>query len=883
MSKKQNLNLDWLFHLGDEPGADFMGYDDAAWRQVTLPHDWSVEHPFDRSNASGTGYLPGGTAWYRKHFVLGEETQGKRVRLYFGGVYKHARVWINSNYLGQWAYGYTSFSFDISEFVHPGENVICVRVEHNEVADSRWFTGSGIHRDVELEISDTCAFRDNGVFVTTEKVENGTATLKIQYETLGGECAKFTVLTPDGAVAAYASATGETGEVLVDVPGAQLWGVDSPALYTLCCECRKGGKATDETEVRFGIRTIRFDPNEGFFLNGENMKLKGVCVHHDGGCLGAAVPKSVWARRLKKFRKAGCNAIRTAHNPPDSHLLDLCDEMGFLVMDEAFDEWEGTKNKWWQGHNVYPPKRYGYAEDFPQWYKKDLESMVLRDRNHPSIILWSIGNEIDYPNDPYVTPLFKTVLGNNDANKPEKERQYDPRRPDAGRLAVMAKILTDIVHAIDLTRPVTSALSFPELSTRTGYADVLDASGYNYKENFYAEDHVRFPDRVIMGSENSHAPQAWYAVRDNDYICGQFLWTGIDFLGECRGWPLRISQAGMVNMAGYEKPLFYQRKALWTEEPFVRIAAGKGERDRRGAWREQLCWDGEEGESVWVSCYTNQPSVELFLNGQSLGVKEIGPNDGCVATWELSYTPGVLKAVAGEAENMLCTTGKAVRIQLEPDVKVLPADGRSVYQIEVKLRDENGLVAAAHDEKVYYQLLGDAQILGVENGKPDDLTPYSEKYRDTFLGRAIVYVRAGRIQGDITLRAYTRSGLEAICMLKAEKYVFSALERALDDDAQGEPVKIGLSDSEYVRDGEALFRVEARLLDANEQLAEACEEVITFRPKCGRIVSVEAGEAVGENAYKVAQGRVIVLIKPEGKPSVKAVTRGGLQAESELG
>ena len=768
MSKKQNLNLEWLFHLGDEPGADFMGYDDGAWRRVTLPHDWAVEHPFDRANASGTGYLPGGTAWYRKHFQLGEDARGKRVRLYFGGVYKHARVWINSNYLGQWAYGYTSFSFDISEFVRPGENVICVRVEHNEVADSRWFTGSGIYRDVELEISDPVCFAEHGVFVTTEKIENGTATLRVKYETLGGEGAKFTAVAADGSVAACACAQGEKGEVTMEIPQAKLWGVDAPNLYTLRCECRKGGKTVDETQVRFGVRTIRFDPNEGFFLNGENMKLKGVCVHHDAGCLGAAVPKAVWERRLRKFRKAGCNAIRTAHNPPDKHLLDLCDEMGFLVMDEAFDEWEGPKNKWWQGHNVYPPKRYGYAEDFPQWYKKDLESMVLRDRNHPSIILWSIGNEIDYPNDPYVTPLFKTVLGNNDANKPEKERQYDPRRPDAGRLAVMAKILTDIVHEIDVTRPVTSALSFPELSTRTGYADVLDASGYNYKENFYAEDHARFPDRVIMGSENSHAPQAWYAVRDNDYICGQFLWTGVDFLGECRGWPVRISQAGMVNLAGYEKPNFYQRRALWTAEPFVRIAAGHGEDLRHSSWREQFCWSGEEGEPMWVSCYTNQPSVELFLNGQSLGVKEIGPNDGGCAQWQLPYAPGVLKAVAGGVENMLCTTGKAAKIQLEADVKAIPADGQSVAQVEVKLRDENGLVAAAHDEMVYYQILGDGEILGVENGQPDDLTPYSEKYRATFMGRAVVYIRAGMLAGDITLRAYTRSGLEALCCIRAK-------------------------------------------------------------------------------------------------------------------
>ena len=255
-----------------------------------------------------------------------------------------------------------------------------------------------------------------------------------------------------------------------------------------------------------GIRTFRFDPDHGFFLNGVSMKLKGVCVHHDAGCLGAAVPKNVWARRLKAFKRCGCNAIRTAHNPPDPDLLDLCDELGFLVMDEAFDEWEGIKNKWWQGHNVYPPKHFGYGSDFPTWHRIDLESMVRRDRNHPSIILWSIGNEIDYPNDPYVTPLFREMLGNNDAGKPAAERMYDARKPDASRLARVARELVDIVHELDTTRPVTSAMSFPELSNHTGYADVLDLSGYNYREYFYEEDHRTYPGRVMLGSENSHDP-----------------------------------------------------------------------------------------------------------------------------------------------------------------------------------------------------------------------------------------------------------------------------------------------------------------------------------------------------------------------------------------
>ena len=756
MSQPILLNRDWRFYLGDEPNADFMGFDDASWREVNLPHDWSVEHPFDRHHASGTGYLPGGTAWYRKHFTLPEEAAGKRVRITFNGVYKHARVWINSNYLGSRAYGYATFTYDISAFVRPGENVICVRVEHNEVADSRWFTGSGIYRDVLLEISDPCSFETDGLFITTVSADANQALLRVQYETAGADRVLFSVKDTD-TVGEGMGAKG-TADLVVAQP--RLWSPDEPALYTLTAQAVKDGEVTDEREVVFGIRTIRFDANEGFFLNGVNMKLKGLCVHHDGGALGAAVPKEVWARRLRTFKEAGCNALRTAHNPPDPLLLDLCDELGLLVMDEAFDEWEGIKNKWWQGHNVYPPKRFGYGEDFPQWYRADLEGMVKRDRNHPSIILWSIGNEIDYPNDPYVTPLFKEVLGNNDANKPQAERLYDVRKPDAGRLAVLAHELTEIVHGVDTTRPVTSAMSFPELSTRTGYADALDASGYNYKEQFYAGDHLRFPDRVIYGSENSHSPEAWSFVRDNDYICGQFLWTGIDFLGECRGWPIRISQAGMLNLAGYPKAQFYQRKAMWTEEPFVKLAAG-GER----VWEQKLYWSGTEGETQTVAAYTNLPEAELFLNGVSLGKQAVG--DKYCAEWQVPYAEGELKVQAGDVSDTLRTPERACKLEVKADKESLPMDGRSVIQLELSLLDAEGLVTPLQDERVHVQLVGDAELLGMENGKPDDLTPYAESWRSTYQGRAIAYIRAG-LKKETTVYCWTDSGKQAVVRIPVE-------------------------------------------------------------------------------------------------------------------
>ncbi len=751
MGKIITINNDWKFHHGDVPDADYMGYDDSSWRTVELPHDWSVEYPFDKSYASGTGYLPGGTARYRKHFTLPDDIKGKRVRITFGGVYKHSRVFINSNHLGGRAYGYSTFTFDISEFVRSGENVISVRVEHEQVADSRWFTGSGIYRDVTLEITEMSCFEKDGIFVTTKDVVDGIAQLNIDYKTTDCDETEFIIEDEKGCWVASCGCEGKDGSIQVSVPNAKLWSTDSPYMYTLQCHAFKNGRPTDTAAIRFGIRTINFDPNKGFFLNGVNMKLKGVCVHHDAGALGAAVPAAVWERRLKKLKAAGCNALRTAHNPPSSDLLDLCDELGLLVMDEAFDEWEGAKNKWWQGHNVYPPKRFGYAEDFPLWHKADLEGMVLRDRNHPSVIMWSIGNEIDYPNDPYVTPLFDEVLGNNDNGKPKEERRYDDKKPDAGRLAVIAKELVDIVHNTDTTRPVLSALSFPELSTRTGFADVLDISGYNYRERFYEEDHKRFPDRVIFGSENGHDPAAWYAVRDNDYICGQFLWTGIDFLGECRGWPLRISQAGMLDLCGNEKPLYYRRKALWTDEPFVKIAVSKGEKENANTWTDRFFYNGEPGELMQISCYTNSPEAELFLNGRSLGKKNVG--DACRVTWELPFEGGTLTAKTDGAEDKLCTPDIAERINTE-----IYENDSDIVQVEVSLLDKNGNTAS-DDEIIYYQLLGDGRILGIENGKPDDLTCYKENYRSTFGGKAIVYIRKGNMTENLMLYAYTKNGL----------------------------------------------------------------------------------------------------------------------------
>ena len=759
MRESRNMDLQWRFHLGEAPDAFYMGYDDRAWPCVTLPHDWAVEHPFDRIHSSGTGYLPGGIGWYRKAFFLSEEDARRLVKVTFQGVYKHARVWINSHYLGQHAYGYTPFSFDLTPFIRAGENLIAVRAEHTETADSRWYTGSGIDRHVLLTLTDSERLLEDQLFARTEELLESSALVRVSCAAENASSVRIRLITPEGRTAGQSTLRHPAGEARIEITDPHPWSPEDPFLYTLRVEALNKGKIADRVEFPFGLRTVRFDPDQGFFLNGKNRKLKGVCVHHDAGCLGAAVSKPVWRKRLEKFKAMGCNAIRTAHNPPDPDLLDLCDEMGFLVMDEAFDEWEGIKNKWWQGHNVYPPKHFGYGEDFPEWHERDLRAMVIRDRNHPCVILWSIGNEIDYPNDPYVTPLFTEVLGNNDANKPLAERLYDPRKPDASRLAAVAEKLVRIVHDLDTSRPVTSALSFPELSNRTGFADVLDLSGYNYREQFYEEDHRQYPGRVILGSENSHDPAAWRAVEDHAYISGQFLWTGVDFLGECPGWPKRISQAGALDLRGMEKPLFAQRQALWTDAPMARIAVSSAEEEDRGAWGENFRWEGAAGEKKRVACYTNQPEAELLLNGRSLGKKPVNRDTGFRAVWTVPYEEGTLELRAGKAEDRLVTPEKAARIVLSEAAGKLKADGRDVLQLEVTLLDsrEN----PAQDEIVYAQVVGDLTLLGMENGRPDDLTPYPSAWRLTREGSVTVYLRAGEMPGKVCCHFRTKSGLTA--------------------------------------------------------------------------------------------------------------------------
>ncbi|MCR4728418.1 MAG: DUF4982 domain-containing protein [Lachnospiraceae bacterium] len=735
--------------------------DDSDWEDVILPHDWAVSRSFSKEYSSGTGYLPGGTGWYRIPFELPAEAENCDITLCFGGVYKHARVWCNQYYLGDWANGYTPFDINISHAVRFGQkNLIAVQVNHNDTADSRWYTGSGIEREVKLliqpkvhEVVKERVFRvksidENRAVIETEHVlvnkkETGSPYRITEF------VAGSRMVSSEGSIEAGGTVKVSFEYELKDLP---IWSVDEPNLHewkTLV----ESGNDRDINQCKVGILKTFFDPDKGFFCNNVPMKLKGVCLHEDAGSFGNAVPKNVWKRRLSKLKEMGANTVRMSHNPHSECLYELCDEMGFFVIDEIFDEWEGPKNKWWQGHNVYPPKHQGYFLDYPTWHERDVEAFVKARRNHAAVIMWSIGNEIDYPNDPYCHESFGEMTGNNDAGKPSREKQYDPEKPNAIRLVTLAKELTRLVKKYDETRPVSLASAFPELSGNTGLFNCLDVIGYNYKEQFYEADHKRFPDKPIFGSENGHDYKQWLAVTENDYISGQCLWTGIDYLGETRGWPEHGSRAGHLTTAGFEKPDFYFRKSLWNEkEKFVKLATCK--KDAPG-WMElrRFSWKYEAGEEVRVEAYTGLSEVELFVNDRPVGRTERDETGKFV--WILPFEEGVIKAVARDKEgsvyeDILETDNEGATVTAKLlDEPFAPEPAFGAYeQIEVTVLDPEGRIARNAEIPVTVRTEGQVSFVHMDNGNLADISDYVSNVRNTHGGRLMVYVRRGERKGN---------------------------------------------------------------------------------------------------------------------------------------
>jgi hypothetical protein len=778
--ERQLFDNGWRFQLGDVKQGQSPTLADKAWRQVDLPHDWSIEGPYSPKNASGTGFLPGGIAWYRKSFGLPASTRGRKVSIRFDGVYRDSTVWINGVSLGTRPYGYSTFEYDLTPHLRfDSPNVIAVRVDHSVIADSRWYPGSGIYRHVWLNVTAPVHIAPWGTYVTTPVAGTTEALVSIETRIMNETRASVSatvvtsILNPAGEEVASAKteeavAAGKdrTFAQQVEVARPSLWSPDQPALYKSVSRVYQNGKLIDEIETPFGIRSFYFSADKGLILNGRQMKMKGVCIHHDLGSLGAAFFEEALERRLTSFKKIGVNAIRCSHNPMAPEFYDLCDRMGFLVQDEAFDEWIGGKRKWAEGRNHGPVARRGYNEAFEEWAERDAADMVLRSRNHPSILMWSIGNEIDYPDDPFVH-----ARGRVDPAIP-----VDPNKkpsPSANLMPAIARRLIAAVKRFDATRPVTMALADINTSNATGVANMLDVVGYNYLEQHYARDHKAYPNRVIYGSENSRGLEQWRQVANNEFVAGQFLWTGMNFLGEAGRWTVHGSNAGLLDLEGFWKRDAYVRQALWSDKPMVYAAASAPGAEpppaagQRGPGRpqpvERWGFPNDTRTTVPVEVISNCESVEMFLNGRSLGEKPIADPLTPILVWGVPNEPGMVEVVgkrgaAVAARYRLNSVGPPAKIALVPDLKTLKNRGRQVSTIEVIALDSAGNRVPDHAATVSFEVAGAGRLIAAANADLTDPAPVNGKQTRFYQGRAVAVVRSGAGSGSVTVRA-TAPGL----------------------------------------------------------------------------------------------------------------------------
>lgn len=786
--EQESFNEGWLFSKGEQAGAENAEFDDSGWRPLDLPHDWAIEGPFDVKYNARAGGLPfHGTGWYRKHFSLPEEQEGKRVKVIFDGAMSLAKVWLNGEFLGERPYGYTTFYFDITDVVKTGEeNVIAVELTPEDLS-SRWYPGAGIYRNTWLEFNESIHFSQWGTYVCTPEVSENNALVKVvtSFENHRERCAELTlvseILDPSGKKVAEESRVltleaGKEGDViqLMEVDHPKRWDIDSPHRYKLLSKLYVEGKEVDSYLTPFGIRTIEFSATEGFKLNGRYMKLQGVCLHHDLGPLGGAVNRRAIERKLEIMKSMGVNAIRTSHNPPSPELLEFCDRLGLMVQDEAFDCWQMAKIP--NGYNKY----------FDDWYEDDLRSMIRRDRNHPSLIMWSIGNEI-------------LEQGN-------EEKGW-----------ILAKMLSEICHDEDPTRPTTAGFNYYPASVDNKLAENIDIVGLNYHPASYSELMEKFPEMIVYGSETSscvssrgvyHLPIEAYKTHESLQVTsydligppwayppdvefmyqdaqanllGEFVWTGFDYLGEPTpyggkdnstngywnaDWPARSSFFGTVDLCGFPKDRYYMYQSQWTDEAMVHLLPH---------WN----WKGMEGQEIPVYGYTNCQEAELFLNGKSLGKKIKGldkpkqivdyynmPESDFYTPyrlrWDVPYSPGELKIVGyrdGKAlvEKIINTAGKAARISLIPDRTEICADGADLSFITVQIEDKNGNPCPEADHLLEFEVSGSGSLKAVGNGNAATTESFQDPFRKAFSGKCLVIVQSLKSgSGSIQVKAKSK-------------------------------------------------------------------------------------------------------------------------------
>jgi beta-galactosidase len=731
-----SFDTGWRFFKGDAKGAELPSFKDAGWRVLAVPHDWSIEGPYDQANPAGRGggYLPAGTGWYRKRFTLPEGDAKQRVRIEFDGVMANSDVWINGYHLGKRPYGYSSFAYDLTGHLKFGKgqaNVLAVRADNSVQPASRYYTGAGIYRHVRLVSTAPVHFGPGGVFVTTPEAGAASATVAIKADVInqgaaGGEYSLRTeIFDPSGKPVQSVEASqpvgpGQSIDIVQSAALAspQRWSPEQPALYRAVSTLRRGAEVLDEQETVFGVREARFEADTGFWLNGVNLKIKGVALHHDAGALGAAVPLAAWRRRFELLREVGVNAIRTSHNPVAPEFLDLADRMGFLVMDETFDTWMEAKHHGEQGYNRF----------FASWWEADTRAMVLRDRNHPSIVIYSVGNEIHDNLD--------------DAEGFKKYRQQQ-----------------DLIHSLDPTRPVTMALFRPGLSKvyENGFVETMDIVGQNYRENELVAAHLAKPSRKVIGTENGHTLAAWLALRDNAYMAGQFLWVGFDYLGEA-DWPATTYNQGLFDRAGNWKPLAYQRQSWWTGKPVVHIVRRS---DNAGTGNWVADWtpvDFDTYDDARVETYSNADEVELFLNGKSLGAKA-RPADDSPRSWSLPFAKGTLRAVARNqgqevATDELKTAGAPARIVLSTSGSdQLGAGWDDAAFVTARVVDADGVTNPNGSVAISFSVSGPGQLAAVDNGDINSHESYQSSTCKSALGQCLAVLKASATSGAITLKA----------------------------------------------------------------------------------------------------------------------------------
>ena len=805
-----DFNKDWKFCLNPESDSNpaDIEFDDSGWRTLDVPHDWAIEGDFDEHNPSGTGggALPGGIGWYRKTFKVSKKDKGQVFSIEFDGVYMNSSVYINGHLLGTRPYGYISFSYNLTQYINwEGENVIAVKVDNSDQPNSRWYSGCGIYRDVRIVKTTPVHVAQWGTYINTEITDQATiVNVEVTIENDSPDPAEITVwsgIVDDkgkgvSMIAGHLVASNgkNTIQQQVHMTEPHLWSVDDPYMYTMITEIRLNGKTIDTYSTPFGIRTIEFRADSGFFLNGEHVRINGVCNHHDLGCLGATTNERAIERQLQILKGMGCNGIRCSHNPPSPILLDLCDRMGFLVMDEAFDMWRRHKTE------------RDYARFFDEWYERDLTDLVVRDRNHPSIVLWSIGNEVLEQWSDAKADTLSLEQANLILNMGHSEDQLAKEGEMSVNSLITAR-LTEIIKELDPTRPVTAGCNEPSPGNHLFRSGAIDVIGYNYHNQNVPSVPRLFPGKPFIITESvsalmtrgfyempsgqmmtrpvrwdrpyfnetfscsaydnvatpwgSHHEENLIFLNSQPFVAGQYIWTGFDYIGEPTpyGWPARSSYFGIVDLAGFPKDIYYLYQSEWTDTPVLHLFPH---------------WNWEPGQQIDMWCYyNNADEVELYINGKSQGIRS-KDSEHLHVVWNVTFEPGTVKVVARKdgvetASREIHTAGEPAQIRLTPDRSKIKSNGTDLSFVTVEILDKDGNLCPNADNLVQFQIEGKGFIAGVDNGSPISLERFKDNKRKAFYGKCLVVVQNDSRKGKIKVKASSEGLNDAHIILKCAR------------------------------------------------------------------------------------------------------------------